>query len=150
MKGYHFFLLAVVMSSTWMIAQDTPEKALANHRVIVTIPALHGDRVVDYIMYLQKFFTILAFDADAFGGQSIAAEQAMLVAHELWNIRRYYEQHGAASSGTVKEGIETIVSQLPQKAALFKDQDFLRRSREINQVFHELIALVRSRMEGNR
>lgn len=151
MKRYHFFLLSVVMSSTWMmIAQDTSKKVLTNHRVVVTIPALHGDRVVDYMMYLQKFFTILAFDEDVFDGQSIVAEQAMSVAHELWSICRYYGQYGAANLDLVKEKIETIVSQLPQKAALFKDPGFVARRQEINQVFHELIALLRFRMEGNR
>lgn len=150
MKRYYFFLLAVVMSGVLMIAQNKPEKTLANHRVVVTIPALHGDRVVDYMMYLQKFFTILAFDKDAFDGQSIAAEQAMSVAHELWNICRYYGQGSSANLGLVKENIETIVVQLPQKAALFKDPGFVARRQEINQVFHELIALLRFRMEGNR
>ena len=125
MKRYYFLLLAVVMSGVLMIAQNKPEKTLANHRVVVTIPALHGDRVVDYMMYLQKFFTILAFDKDAFDGQSIVAEQAMSVAHELWSICRYYGQYGAANLDLVKEKIETRVSQLPQKAALFKDPGFV-------------------------
>lgn len=100
----------------------------------VPVPALHNDRIMDHIIYLQGIFTRLQFDNKLAPNLQ---KQAEAIAHQLWILRNNYEQ----GSATIKQGVQTLFNTFKQ-TALSKEATLQATTKIISEVFQQLEALL--------
>jgi hypothetical protein len=118
--------LFIILAASALVAQ--------NHIVAeVPVPALHNDRIMDHIVYLQSIFTRLQFD------NKLAPDiqkQAGHIANQLWALRNKYEQ-----GINIKQNIQALFNTFKQ-TGLFQEATLQATTKIISEVFQQLEALL--------